>query len=88
MNLDVGKGDTMEGKQESTILKKANQSWVEKAQDKKSLKKYKVEVSTKKGKHKVDIPDSNFGVYAIVGRFCGWEISGFGSSCCKGAYGG
>ncbi|KAF2570227.1 hypothetical protein F2Q70_00003744 [Brassica cretica] len=36
---------------------KNSQSWVSVAQDKKSLKKYDVQISTKDGLHTVEIPD-------------------------------
>ena len=42
----------------SQIEKKLDQSWVSVAQDKKSLRKYEVEISTKGGKQKVEIPDA------------------------------
>lgn len=56
-NLELGEGNTIEGKQDLASSKKANQTWVEKAQERKSLRKYEVEVSTKEGKHRVEIPD-------------------------------
>lgn len=48
--LTVGKSDTV------ADLKGVTQSWVSVAQDKKCLKKYDVEISTKNGKHTVEIP--------------------------------
>lgn len=41
----------------ATNSKKVVQSWVSVAQDKKCLKKYDIEVSTKDGKHTMEIPD-------------------------------
>lgn len=38
-------------------LKKGNPSWVSVAQDKRSLKKYEVEITSTNGKHKVVIPE-------------------------------
>lgn len=40
------------------IVKKLDQSWVSVAQDKKTLRKYEVEISTKGGKQTVEIPDA------------------------------
>ncbi|KAF8099069.1 hypothetical protein N665_0252s0008 [Sinapis alba] len=58
VSLGDGKGESKEGKQEGGIISsRENKSWVSAAQDKKSLKKYEAEVSTKGGKHMVAIPD-------------------------------
>lgn len=61
-NLPVERSESREGvksdqeeKQEEMNLK--DLSWIKAAKDKKSLKKYDVEISTQEGKHKVTIPD-------------------------------
>lgn len=42
-------------------MKKIDQSWVSVVHDKKTLKKYEVEVSNKDGMHTVEIPDEILG---------------------------
>lgn len=56
---EVKDGEKVEGKSEGE-MKSKGQAWVDVAQDKKSLKKYEVEVTTKDGKHKVEIPEDVF----------------------------
>ena len=43
---------------QSSDREELDQIWVSVAQDKKSLRKYEVEISTKGGKQKVEIPDA------------------------------
>ncbi|XP_018463618.1 uncharacterized protein LOC108834792 [Raphanus sativus] len=52
------RSDLMEGKQVGKVIEKESKSWVSTAEDKKSLKKYEVEVLTKDGKHSVAIPEA------------------------------
>lgn len=60
-----GKGGSDEGSMmgktgETAATKKAPPSWVSVAQDRKCLKKYDVEISTKEGVHSVEIPEDVF----------------------------
>ncbi|KAL0876303.1 hypothetical protein Bca101_026008 [Brassica carinata] len=70
-----GRGCDGRNARESYVQEKSNQSWVEKAKDKKRFKKYEIKVSTKDGKHKVEIPDevltdsTPLWEYFVVGKF-------------------
>lgn len=57
MSLGGGSGEKFVLGVGVQIEKKLDQSWISVAQDKKSLKKYDVEIVTKGGKQTVEIPD-------------------------------